>query len=169
MRYLLFIIMALFLFACGSSDSGSKSDQQSPQTNSNGELTDFQIQNGIGPVTQKVFLGKVNKSLAARGEKSFDTKCASCHKMDQRYIGPALRYVTVRRTNEYVLNMILNPDEMVKRHPVARQMLAEYISPMTFQNVQMQEAKDLLEFLRLKAEEGREQNIPEVPIFANQQ
>jgi len=57
---------------------------------------------------------------------------------------------------------------MVKRHPEAKKLLAEYLSPMTYQNISEQDARNIVEYLRLAAQEGREQNIPEVPVFKNQ-
>jgi hypothetical protein len=44
--------------------------------------------------------------------------------------------------------MILNPDEMVKKHPEVKAMLAEFYVPMTFQNVTEDDARAILEYLR---------------------
>ena len=94
-------------------------------------------------------------------------KCSACHKLDERYIGPAQRYATERRPPEYLMNMMLNPDEMVKRHPEAKKLMAEYLSPMTNQNVSEEDARNVIEFLRLMAKEGHEKNVPEIPVFKN--
>jgi len=72
----------------------------------------------------------------------------SCHKLDEKYTGPALRDVTKRRTNEYIMNMILNPEEMTKRHPEARKLLGIHATQMTFQNVTQEDTRKLLEYLR---------------------
>jgi len=161
----------VFILGCSKSDS----EGQKPSTvrtesavNEYG-LTEFEMKYGIGPVKERIFLGRIDKALAKKGEDIFATKCAPCHKLDERYIGPAQRYATERKPPEYILNMILNPDEMTRRHPEAQKVLAEYLSPMTFQNMTLDDAKLVLEYLRLMAEEGREKNIPEVPLFRNQQ
>jgi cytochrome c1 len=56
--------------------------------------------------------------------------------------------VTETRTGAYIMNMILNPAEMVQKHPEARAKLAEFMTPMPFQNVTEDEARDILEYLR---------------------
>lgn len=171
MRLTLAVIftMAVLLISCGGgSDAGSgKQETDAQKTNEYG-LTDFEMKYGIGPIKKQMFLPQINKALAKQGEDIFKVKCAPCHKLDERYIGPAQRYAVERRPAEYIMNMILNPDEMVKRHPEAKKLLAEYLSPMTYQNISEQDARNILEYLRLAAQEGREQNIPEIPVFKNQ-
>ena len=57
-------------------------------------------------------------------------------------------------TPEFVMNMILNPQEMVERHPVAKQMLAERMTFMANQNLTLDEARAVLEYLRTQAKGG---------------
>ena len=114
-------------------------------------LTPFELENGIGPVKEKLALGTVDPALAGTGKTLFEGKCSMCHKMDTTYVGPALGEVTVRRTPEFVMNMILNPQEMVERHPVAKQMLAERMTFMANQNLSLQDARAVLEYLRTQA------------------
>ena len=64
--------------------------------------------------------------------------------------------------------MILNPTGMVKAHPEAKKVLAEYLSPMTNMNLTQKQAEELLDFLRAAGKEGKEKNIPEVPLFKSQ-
>ena len=61
--------------------------------------------------------------------------------MGEKYVGPALREVTARRTPAYIMNMILNPQEMVERHPVAKQLLAEHMTFMPNQGLRLDEAR----------------------------
>ena len=137
--------LALVLAACGSDPS----DDTGPPTTTNQEaaLTPDQLENGLGPIRQ-VELGPLDAALAAQGEASFTSKCAACHKMDARYVGPPLGGVTERRTPAFLMNMMLNPDEMVQRHPEARALLAQYMTPMPNQNVDEAEARAILEYLR---------------------
>lgn len=111
-------------------------------------LSDFQMEHGIGPFTETITLNPLDNSLATRGEEIFDIKCGTCHRMDERLVGPALRDITQRRTPEFILNMILNPEEMIKKHPVVQELLAQYYTKMTFQNVSQDDAMAILEFLR---------------------
>lgn len=151
------------LISCG----GDKKET-SKAANPNG-LTDFQMENGIGPITEKIALGEINLDLAKVGEETYNLKCAACHKLDERFVGPSQRYTADRRSPEYILNMILNPDEMTKKHPSGQEMLAEYLAPMTNMNLTLDQAKEVLEYLRLVAKEGHEKNITAAPIFKNKQ
>ena len=68
--------------------------------------------------------------------------------MSKRFVGPGLAGVTERRTPEWIMNMILNPEEMVEKNPIAKQLLAEYLSPMANQNLTEKEARLILEYFR---------------------
>lgn len=112
-------------------------------------LTAFQQEHGIGPVTEVVALpATVDHELAERGEDVFEVKCAACHQMEQRFVGPALGDVTSRRSPAYIMNMILNPQQMVEEHPVAKELLAQYMSFMPNQGVTREEARAIVEYLR---------------------
>lgn len=142
-----FIAGLIFLSSCG----GDK--KESPETKNQtaeigSDLTEFELENGIGPIKEKLELGPIDPKLVKRGEEIWNQKCIACHKLDERYVGPAQRDVLKRRTPEFVMNMILNPEEMQKRHPEVRKLLAEYMTPMTNQNITIEDARALLEFFR---------------------
>lgn len=140
------LVISLILFVgCGGSETGNKS--ASAEKESSG-LTEFEQKNGIGPVTEKIDLGEIDKALAKKGEGMFETKCSACHKLDERYVGPAQRDLLDTRSPEYVMNMILNPAEMVKKHPEAKKMLQEFMTPMPNQNLSREEARSILEYFR---------------------
>ena len=88
-------------------------------------------------------------------EKIFDMKCATCHKLDERYTGPAQRDVLQRVTPEFFMNTVLNPDENLEKHPHSKKMLAEYMTKMTNQNVSLKDARALLEYFRVLDQELR--------------
>ena len=171
MKYLLYILMILGIIgltACGGNDKSSQSEQKDQAGGGSG-LSAFQLENGIGPVTEKINLGEIDPVKVKNGQALFISKCAPCHKLDKRLVGPALRYVTKRRSPEYILNMILNPTGMVKEHPEARKVLGEYLSPMTDMNLTLEQAQELLDYLRSARKEGEEKKIPEVPLFRSTQ
>jgi cytochrome c len=58
--------------------------------------------------------------------------------------------VTDRRTPEWIMNMILNPEVMVAENPIAKKLLAEYLSPMANQSLTESEARAILEYFRTK-------------------
>jgi hypothetical protein len=115
-------------------------------------LSAFQVQHGIGPVTAPLALTGVDEPLAEHGEEVFEQKCASCHKMAERYVGPALGDVTKRRSPAFVMNMMLNPQGMVEKHPEVKKLLAEFYVAMPNQNLSPDEARQVLEYLRSKAD-----------------
>ena len=112
------------------------------------ELTPFQQEHGIGPITEVVALGAPDHELAEDGKELFDTKCSACHKLGERYVGPALGDVLARRSPAYVLNMMLNPQEMYEKHPIAKGLLAEYLSFMPNQGLTQEQARAVVEYLR---------------------
>jgi len=157
---LLIVISALALVTgCGgdSSESNTSNQTQTMNTNPSG-LSDWELENGFGPVKKKLNLGPIDKSMAAEGEKIFESKCASCHKLDERYTGPAQRNVLQRVTPEFFMNTVLNPDENLEKHPHSKEMLAQYMTKMTNQNVNLKDARSLLEYFRVLDEELKNQN-----------
>jgi len=157
---LLIVISALALVTgCGgdSSESNTSNQTQTMNTNPSG-LSDWELENGFGPVKKKLNLGPIDKSMAAEGEKIFESKCASCHKLDERYTGPAQRNVLQRVTPEFFMNTVLNPDENLEKHPHSKEMLAQYMTKMTNQNVNLKDARALLEYFRVLDEELKNQN-----------
>jgi mono/diheme cytochrome c family protein len=116
-----------------------------------GPLSAFELEHGIGPVKEVVTLGPLDAKLAERGRTNFEGKCSACHKMGEKYVGPALGEVTTVRSPAYIMNMVLNPMEMVERHPVAKQLLAEHMSFMANQGVTIEEARAIVEYLRTQA------------------
>jgi mono/diheme cytochrome c family protein len=146
--------LALFLSAaCGAGakestpSSAAASTAASASTTPDG-LTPFQVEHGIGPVTAPVALNGIDKAMAESGEEVFEQKCAACHKMGERYVGPPLGEVTKRRSPAFVMNMVLNPQEMVEKHPVSRKLLGEFFVAMPNQNLSPAEARQVLEYLR---------------------
>lgn len=137
------------LTACGGDapPANAPSGSSSGATTAGAELTAVELEQGIGPI-RDLQLGAVDATLAAEGEKAFVTKCSACHKIDERYVGPPLGDVLVHRRAEFVMNMILNANEMVQKHPVVREMLAQYYTPMPVQVTDQGEARAILEYLR---------------------
>ncbi|HSG49582.1 MAG TPA: cytochrome c [Longimicrobiales bacterium] len=137
----------LALAACGGEAPPAETDAPSAAQGQAGELTAVELEQGIGPI-RDLELGPVDPALAAEGETLFITKCSACHKLEERYVAPALGEVLSRRRPEFVMNMILNADEMVQRHPVTRQLLAEFYTPMPVQVSDPDQARAILEYLR---------------------
>ncbi|WP_242920150.1 c-type cytochrome [Pontibacter liquoris] len=104
---------------------------------------------GVGPVTTVEVGADIDAALAGTGKGLFEAKCSACHQLtDQKVVGPGLAGVTERRKPEWVMNMILNPEEMTKQDPTAKKLLAEHLTQMTNQNVNEQDARAILEYFR---------------------
>ena len=69
--------------------------------------------------------------------------------MRERYVGPDMSGVTLRRAPEWILNMILNPEEMVFNDDTAYELLAEYMTQMPSMPVTHEQAFAILEYFRL--------------------
>jgi mono/diheme cytochrome c family protein len=102
---------------------------------------------GIGPVAE-VDLASLDEDNRPNGAQLFQEKCSACHKLDEKYIGPALAGVTERRQPEWILNMILNPDVMIQQDPTAKALLAQYLAPMANQHLTREQAECILVYFR---------------------
>jgi mono/diheme cytochrome c family protein len=142
---------SLVATACGGGKSEQAPAAGAPAAAAEGGLTPFELENGIGPVKQAIQLGTIDPELAEKGKQVFEAKCVLCHKMTERYVGPALGDVTQRRTPTYIMNMILNPEEMYTRHPEARKLLAELMTQMPNLGLTQDEARQIVEYLRTQA------------------
>lgn len=150
--HILFVAAATALLtACGG--GGENAEANDPPSMANPETTTADAgaasaNKGVGPITSITLPETIDENLALTGEKLFTEKCTACHKIDARYVGPALQGVTQKRTPEWIMNMIMNPEKMVAEDPDAKALLAEYIAPMANQSVTEEEARALLEYLR---------------------
>ncbi len=137
-------LLILLIAACGGQPETQQTTSQKPAI----DLTPFQLEHGIGPVTSNPELPPISPELVAKGAAIFEMKCVSCHVMDERFVGPDLRDVTERRSAAFIQNMILNPSDMIRKHPEGKKLLADFMTPMPYQNVTEEDARALLEYLR---------------------
>ncbi len=103
---------------------------------------------GIGPV-KSVQLGAIDKIMTADGKNLYNGKCIICHELDQKKIGPALRNVTKVRTPEFIMNLLVNSEQMQKENPVVKKLLKEFNNvPMPDPGFNQSQARSVLEYLR---------------------
>ena len=144
------LILAAVLSGCGGGEAPADSNQTQATAAagpSTAPLTDVELEQGIGPI-RDLELGPVDTELANEGEQAFTMKCSACHKIEERYVAPQLGNVLSRRRPEFVMNMMLNANEMVQRHPEVQALLAEFFTPMPVQVTEQDEARAILEYLR---------------------
>ena len=147
------MLMALFVlslvWACGGGSASTEGSAAAPPPKSMVEEEADPMENkGIGPITS-VTLAEVNQELADEGLKVFGEMCTACHKVEKKFIGPSPKGIMDRRSPEWIMNMILNPDEMVIKDPIAKQLLIEANgAPMANQNLTEEQARAVLEYFR---------------------
>ncbi len=142
-------VALLFFTSCGgSSDQGSNETGKSNSTEANSAVEETASAKGIGPIAHVEIGDEIDEQLAMQGKEVFESKCTACHQFDERYVGPPLAGITEKQSPEWIMNMILNPEEMTKKDPVAKALLAEYMTQMTMQDVSEEEARALLEYFR---------------------
>lgn len=104
---------------------------------------------GIGPIKELQFDDAIDASLVETGAAAFKQKCTACHKANAKLIGPAMQGIYERRHPAWVMNMLLNPTEMVKEDPIGKALLAEYNNILMInQNLSQEEARAIAEYLR---------------------
>jgi cytochrome c551/c552 len=144
-------ILLLGVWVLSSCSSAPETDAERQARWTAGKLNSWEIEHGIGPIKEEVKLEPVNPTHAESGKTIFIQKCATCHYLDMKKTGPPLRDVSKRRSAEYIMNQILNPEQMGKLHPDGKQLVAQYMQYMTIQGITHENARDLLEFLRSEA------------------
>lgn len=144
------MLFALALFSCESSKSKiERIKAESAMAEPANPADSWKTNIGIGPVKSLDLPAEVDQVLVAKGRETFEAKCTACHKIDKRFIGPSPKDILSRRNPAWVMNMILNPDEMILKDPIAKQLLIESNgSPMANQNLTQEEARAVLEYFR---------------------
>jgi cytochrome c len=104
---------------------------------------------GVGPITSVDISAPVDQAMANHGKEVFDKMCTACHRIGKKFIGPPPNGILKKRTPEWVMNMILDPEGMVKNDPLAKALLIEFNgSPMANQSLTQEEARSVLEYFR---------------------
>lgn len=117
---------------------------------------DFFLINGYGPVKKELVIDLINDELASNGKEIFNKTCNRCHRLDERFTGPPLRGVTAYRSPAFIMNMILNPEENIRRHAGVQALQKQYYTIMTNQDLSIDEARAVLEYLRSANERAGE-------------
>ena len=144
-----FVISLMTLSSCGDKEKNESGDQSGVKQEVEKVADVDPMQNkGIGPVKSVILADEIDLDLAKTGEEVYVKMCSACHKPEKRFVGPAPKGILDRRSPEWIMNMILNPQEMVEKDPIAKALLAEYLSPMANQNLTEEQARAVLEYFR---------------------
>ncbi|GGD84475.1 c-type cytochrome [Planktosalinus lacus] len=155
----LLLFATISLISCGGGEKEEKKDikigdyskketKKETKATSSADMIDMSNK-GIGPVKSVTIGDGIDDTMATHGEDVFQKMCSACHKMDKKFIGPKIADVTNRRAPEWIMNMILNPEEMIAKDPIAKQLLIESnMAVMANQNVSEEDARAILEYFR---------------------
>ena len=104
---------------------------------------------GIGSFKEIRLDSEINEALAKEGQYTYEAKCSACHKINKSFVGPALKGIFEKRSPEWIMNMILNPEEMMQQDSTAMALQEEYHGiPMPNQELTTEEARAILEYFR---------------------
>jgi len=155
-KSILFVGLALIISSCGESPKKeskgfevTRKKEAAKTESSTSEVPVDLSKIGLGPITSYEFSAAIDTGLAEKGKSIYAGKCTACHLVDRRMIGPALKGVYDRRSPEWVLNLLLNTNEMLQKDPIAKALLKEYNNALMInQNLSEDEAKAVAEYLR---------------------
>lgn len=140
--FLTTLISIFLLFSCG--DNATNSSASSTKT----EATPPNDGKGIGETTSVTLNNPLKPSMVESGKAIYEMKCAACHKLtSQRVVGPGWAGVTTKRKPEWIMNMTTNIEVMLEQDPEARELLKECLVRMPNQNLSVEDARDVLEFM----------------------
>lgn len=148
------IVASVFLIVAShaqNSLAASKGDGVSKDKSAKADSTYISADKGIGPITT-VKLGPIDSVMAEKGQALFKKQCVTCHLLDKKKLGPPLRDVTKQRPPEFIMNMMLNTDKMEKKDPEVKKLINKYQLYMTVLSLTKDQARELLEYLRLEGE-----------------
>ncbi len=159
---LMTLFFTLLLLSCGGSGEEKKEETAKVKLNRSttkkvepkvtttkpSETIDL-TNKGVGPIKSLKLDATIDNTMATHGKDVFDKMCTACHRAGKKFIGPAPDGIVDRRTPEWIMNMILDPEGMVKNDPLAKSLLIEFNgSPMANQNLTEEDARAVLEYFR---------------------
>ena len=158
---LITVLLVTILISCGGKDE-KKKEKFSYQKKTTTEKTTtpkaeeipaskkIDLANkGIGPIKSIDLGATIDQKMVTQGADVYKKMCTACHRANKKFVGPSPTGILERRSPEWVMNMILNPEEMTQKDPLAKELLIEFNgSPMANQNLTEKEARAVLEYFR---------------------
>lgn len=145
-KFVLFLLAAITIYACGNSSSDGFKPQPATNTTTPPASTDVK---GVGEIKNVELKTPLDATMVKKGNDIYTLKCAACHKLDDsKLVGPGWKGVTSRRQPEWIMNMILNVDVMLEKDAEAQKLLEQCLTRMPNQNMTEKDALSVLEFMR---------------------
>ncbi|MBF6607520.1 MAG: cytochrome c [Flavobacterium sp.] len=149
-KFAILFLSLSFLIGCGDKKEKDQDQVAVPYENTEGQGPEsYDPKRGEGPYDKVDLDPTLNHALADKGEAASGVKCLSCHKTtDERLVGPGWAGVTERRTPQWIMNFITNPDPMIDKDPEVQAQLELCLVRMPNQNLADEEARAILEYMR---------------------
>jgi len=151
-KIFLSVMAAIALCSCGGGQDNTETAANETTVENAGPADgnpSYDPNRGEGKFTSVELGPALDAAMADEGNKVYDVKCASCHKLtDERLVGPGWSGVTSRRKPEWIMNFITNTDAMIDKDPAVQAQLEICLVRMPNQSLQDTEARQLLEFMR---------------------
>lgn len=143
------LISMSFFAACGGNTAGTEGADKSSATQQEEELKEPAVKGNIVKEEDIKLGSALDHALISEGEKTYQLKCQSCHKLtDEKLVGPGWKGITKRRTPAWIVNMVTNTDLMLDSDPEAQKLLEQCLVRMPNQNISKEDAREVLEFMR---------------------
>ena len=151
MNKIVILLMTFTLYiSCGKKES-SDNDFSKPEATetTSSDPSSYDPKRGEGKFDKVDLATTLDQAMAAKGEEVSGVKCTSCHKMtDEKLVGPGWKGVTERRTPQWIMNFITNPDPMIDKDPEVQAQLEICLVRMPNQGISDEEARGILEYMR---------------------
>jgi len=137
---------SLFFISCGS--EGVKKEE--PTVDVNELVKDKPEDHGTEVKESDVTItNPLNAEWVSAGKATYELKCQSCHRLtEEKLVGPGWKNVTIRRKPVWILNMATNVDMMLEKDAEAQKLLELCMVRMPNQNLKLEDARKVLEFMR---------------------
>src|SRR5690554_7448558 len=117
-KLVLLSVSILVMISCGKKENPASDFSKPTSTESTASESSYNPELGEGKFDKIDLPETLDHEMAALGEIASGTKCLSCHKLtSERLVGPGWAGVTERRTPEWIMNFITNPDPMIDKDP----------------------------------------------------
>lgn len=137
------------LVSCGGSNEKTNETTDLKITTDTSATYDIHRGSGKWTAENLKLTENIDNAMADEGAKIQAQKCASCHKTTtETQIGPGWKGVTTRRSPEWIMNFITNPEGMIDKDPQLKALWEKCYVRMPDLNLTDAQARQLLEFLR---------------------
>jgi mono/diheme cytochrome c family protein len=140
------VVCSALAVGCGSKEEAEKSAAEAPTPS---DLLAGKPEIHGSEIKSVELTTPLNQEWVTTGKATYEMKCLACHKLTaDKLVGPGWLGVTKRRQPAWILNMITNVEMMLEKDEEAQKLLEQCLVRMPNQNITVDEARQVLEFMR---------------------